>query len=105
MSILVERFFKKENVTLHLETLELSQGEKEKILKLVDELVELRFLDKVLGQLAEKDKELFLEQLHGGSSVMIAEFLREKIQDVERLLLEEAKMLEEEVLADIKSLK
>jgi len=105
MSILVEGYFKKEKILIELEGLDLQNEEKSKILKMADELAELRLLDSVLEKLEERDKELFLEQMHGGSAEIVAEFLRERIKNIEGLLLERARLLEDEIVEDIRSLR
>lgn len=104
MSVLIEVFFKKENILSELTSLEIQPDEKEKLLKMADEIAELRFLDLILGKLEEKDKELFLEQVHGSTPEILAEFLREKIENIEELLKEHAQILENEILEDIRSL-
>ena len=104
MSILVEGYFKKEKILFELEELDLQNDEKGRILKMADELAELRLLDAVLEKLEVKDKELFLEQMHGGSIEVTAEFLRERIKNIEGSLLERARLLEEEIIKDIRSL-
>ena len=104
MSMLVEGYFKKEKILIELEELDLQNDEKGRILKMTDELAELRLLDAVLEKLEAKDKELFLEQIHGGSVEVTAEFLRERIKDIEEVLLERARLLEEEIIRDIRSL-
>ena len=105
MSILVEGYFKKEKILIELEGLDLQNEEKSKIIKMADELAELRLLDSVLEKLEERDKELFLEQMHGGSAEIVAEFLRERIKNIEGLLLERARLLEDEIVEDIRSLR
>lgn len=104
MSILVEGFFKKEKIILELETLSIEKGEKEKILKIVDEIAELKLLDAVLERLESKDKELFMEQLHGGSAQIVAQILREKIENIEDVLVKKARVLEDEIIEDIRNL-
>lgn len=104
MSALVEAFFKKENISAELASLKLQEQEKEKLLKLADDLAELRFLDIILEKLEEKDKELFLEQIHGGTAEVLAEFLREKIEDIEEVLSDHARALEIEIIEDIRNL-
>jgi hypothetical protein len=104
MSILIETFFKKENIMSELDTLDIHDEEREKLLKTADEIAELRFLHAILDRLEERDKELFLEQVHGGTSEILAEFLREKIENVEELLLKYADELEGEILKDIRNL-
>ncbi len=105
MSILIESFVSWEKVNLELEHLDLQAEEKEKIMKMAQEFVELKLLDIVLEKLEERDKELFMEQLHGGSVEIAAELLREKIAGIEELLNEHARLLEAEILEDIHSLK
>ncbi len=105
MSILVEGYFKKEKILIELEGLDLQNEEKIEIIKMADELAELRLLDSVLEKLEERDKELFLEQMHGGSAEIGAEFLRERIKNIEGLLLERARLLEDEIVEDIRSLR
>ena len=105
MSALVEAFFEKKNIILELNMLAIENDEREKLLKITDELAELRFLNVILGKLEEKDKELFLEQVHNGQPEILAEFLREKLGDVEELIKEHAVDLEQEVVNDIRSLR
>jgi len=105
MNILVEGFFKKDKIILELETLSIEKDEKEKILKLVDEIAELKLLDVIFEKLESKDKELFMEQLHGGSAQVVAQLLREKIENIEDVLVERAQILEKEIVADIRNLR
>lgn len=105
MSALVEAFFKKDNIILELNMLDIKDDEREKLLKLADDLAELRFLNVILGKLEEKDKELFLDQIHSGQPEILAEFLREKIDDVEELIKKHAVDLEQEVIEDIRDLR
>ena len=105
MSALVEAFFKKDNIILELNMLDIKEDEREKLLKLADDLAELRFLNVILGKLEEKDKELFLDQIHSGQPEILAEFLREKIDDVEELIKKHAVDLEQEVIEDIRDLR
>ncbi|MCH7541454.1 hypothetical protein IH981_01595 [Patescibacteria group bacterium] len=105
MSILIEGYFKKEKILVELDALDLKRRERNEILKMADELAELRLLDSILERLEAKDKELFLEQMHGGSAAVIAQFLREKISNIEEILSERARGLEEEIVEDIRSLR
>ena len=105
MSALVEAFFKKDTIILELNMLDIKDDEREKLLKLADDLAELRFLNVILGKLEEKDKELFLDQIHSGQPEILAEFLREKIDDVEELIKKHAVDLEQEVIEDIRDLR
>lgn len=97
-------FFKKENIILELDKLNLEKSERERLLGLVDELVEYKLVNLVLEKLESRDKELFLEQLSAGSAEIFIEFLRNKIQNAEEILVEHSKNLEAEILADIKEL-
>ena len=105
MSILIEGYFKKEKILVELDALDLKRRERNEILKMADELAELRLLDSILERLEAKDKELFLEQMHGGSAAVIAQFLREKISNIEEILSERARGLEDEIVEDIRSLR
>lgn len=105
MSILVEAYFKKGKILVELDALDLKRQERNEILKMADELAELRLLDSILERLEARDKELFLEQMRGGSAAVIAEFLREKINDIEEVLSERARGLEDEIVEDIRSLR
>ena len=105
MSALVEAFFERKNIILELNMLGIKDDEREKLLKITDELAELRFLNVILGKLEDKDKELFLEQVHSGRPEILAEFLREKIGNVEELVKDHAVELEQEVIGDIRSLR
>ena len=56
MNILVEGIFKKDKIILELETLTIEKDERKKILKLVDEIAELKLLDVIFEKLESKDK-------------------------------------------------
>ena len=45
-----------------------------------------------------------MEQLHGGSDQIVAQILREKIENVEDVLEKRAKVLEDEIIGDIRNL-
>ena len=72
---------------------------------MADEIAEVRLIDLILERLEKKDKELFLEQLESGASEVFIEFLREKIENIEVVLARAAKVLENEIIEDIRSLK
>ncbi len=104
MSILIETFFKKDNIIIELENLNMEKSEKEQILKIADELADYQFLNAILDKLEEKDKEIFLERMHGGTPEGVAEFLHERIEGIEEVLKENARALELEIIEDIRSL-
>jgi len=105
MSILATFFFKKDNIVLELEKLEFEENERAQLLNIIEEIVELRLIDHILDKLDERDKELFLQQLHSGTVEVFAEFLREKIQSAEEIMTEYAILLEKEILEDLKNFK
>jgi hypothetical protein len=105
MSSIATFFLKKDNIILELQTLNISKDEQERLLKMADEIAEVRLIDLILERLEERDRELFLEQLQVGASEVFIEFLRDKIEDIEMLLTEAAKVLENEIIEDIRSLK
>lgn len=105
MSSIATFFLKKDNIILELQTLNISKDEQEKLLKMADEIAEVRLIDLILERLEERDRELFLEQLQVGASEVFIEFLRDKIADIEILLTEASKVLEDEIIEDIRSLK
>lgn len=105
MSILAAFFFKKDNIVLELEKLEFEENERVQLLNTIEEIVELRLIDHILDKLDERDKELFLQQLHSGTIEVFAEFLREKIRSAEEIMTEYAILLEKEILEDLKHFK
>lgn len=105
MSFLIETFFNKENIIVEINSLNVEDHERENLLKMADELAEYRFLNAVLGKLEEKDKEIFLDYLHGGTPEVVAEFLHKRIEGIEEVLKEHGKALEYEILEDIRSIK
>jgi len=105
MSSIATFFLKKDNIILELQTLDISKDEQEKLLKMADEIAEVRLIDLILERLEERDRELFLEQLQIGASEVFIEFLRDKIADIESILTEQASVLENEIIEDIRSLK
>ena len=105
MSFLIKTFFNKENIIVEINSLDVENHEREKLLKMTDELAEHRFLNAVLDNLKEKDKEIFLDYLHGGTPEIVAEFLHRRIEGIEEILKEHGKALEYEIIGDIKSIK
>lgn len=105
MSFLIKTFFNKENIIVEINSLDVENHEREKLLKMTDELAEHRFLNAVLDNLKEKDKEIFLDYLHGGTPEIVAEFLHRRIEGIEEILKEHGKALEYEIIEDIKSIK
>ena len=105
MSFLIETFFNKDNIIIEINSLDVENYEREKLLKMADELAENRFLNAVLDNLKEQDKEIFLDYLNGGTPELVAEFLHQRIEGIEEVLKEHGKALEYEILEDIKSIK
>ena len=105
MSVLIEAFLQKQSILDELTTLDIFEEEKEKLMKTIGDIAELRLLQAILERLEEKDKELFMEQIHSGTPEIVTEFLRDRIENIEEMLLEYAKVLEQEILEDIRSLK
>ena len=104
MKMLSVLFLKKDNIILELEKLEMQKMEKKKLVDVLDELVEYRLVNMVMSKLEKKDKELFIEQLYSGSAEIFIEFLRERIENCEKVLGQYSKELEAEILEDIASL-
>jgi len=104
MSIFTDTYLDKGQIILELDALEIQTDEKNKLLKVIEEIAELRFIDTILEKLDAKDKELFLEQLHNGSLEIATEVLRERIENLEELLRGRAKAVEREILQDIKTI-
>ena len=105
MSFLIETFFNKENIIIEINSLNVENHEREKLLRMTDELAEHRFLNAVLDNLKEQDKEIFLDYLNGETPEIVAEFLHRRIEGVEEILKEHGKALEYEILEDIRSIK
>jgi len=105
MNTFVEAFLNKTDLEKEFKDLSLSRGERETLIKTIEELARYKILNVVLDKLETKDKELFLRQLQSGSEEMLIETLREKIENVEGLLRNEIKEVEKDVLADISQIK
>lgn len=97
-------FFKKDNVVLELEKLQIRRGERDALLNLLYEVVEYKLMNFVMLRLDEKDKKIFIDYLQTGSREIFIEFLRDKTNNFEQTLAECSKELEMEFLEDIKSL-
>lgn len=101
---LLSVYLNKEIIILELDKLEMNKDERDNLLEMADEIAEYRFINEILKRLEEKDKQLFMEQLRKGSAEIFVEFLREKIENVETVLSRQSKVLEAEILDDIRSL-
>ena len=105
MSILIEAFFKKENIYRKLQDFDIEDEERKKLLDIADEIAHLRLLQAIMDRLEKEDKFLFLTQLREGTAENLIMFLRERIEGVEEVLKGQAEILESEILGDIESLK
>lgn len=105
MSILVETFLDKKNIVLELDALAINKEQKDQVLKIIEDLAEIKAIKIILERLESRDKELFLEQLYSGDATLFIEYLREKIENVEAILQAELQFLQKEIVEDIRGLK
>mgnify|MGYP001559135925 CR=1 FL=1 len=100
MSILVKNFVNNPRVVIAINNLELSEKEKIKLTETVVLLYHQKLLTLFLEKLVEEDKKLFIEALFGSSQIEAIRFLREKIDDIEKVVEVAIFELEEQILVD-----
>ncbi len=82
-----------------------SPQEKERVHHLIEETVHYHVLTVILDHLPERHHEEFLRQFHEAPyHEGLWDFLKEKAEDIEKLLGEEIKKIEKEILTEVKSL-
>ncbi|HET9946980.1 MAG TPA: hypothetical protein VFQ63_02860 [Patescibacteria group bacterium] len=94
-----------DSLHIALESLEVSQEEKEHLEMLVDSSLYHTILNAILSELSESDKRLFLEQLLSENDDEILSFLSKKIDHIEDKIKTAADSLIEELHKDIEETK
>lgn len=86
--------------------LDLKEEERAEILNILEEIYIHKLVDRVLYELeSEDEKKLFLKILAAEAQIELAQFLKEKIENIEEKLQEEVKGLTEELILEIKELR
>lgn len=91
-------------VDSHVKSIAESMEEREELWQLVDELVHHRVMDLILGHLPEAHHEEFMEKFtEFPYEERLFIYLNEKTgKDLEKVITEEMKILEDEILSDLK---
>ena len=94
-----------EEVELTIKKFTSTKEEKEELWQIVDEMVQHRVLDFILGKLPEKEHEDFLTKFHAAPyDEGIINYLKEKIgQNIEELIRQEIGSLAYEILEELGS--
>ncbi|MDE2026052.1 MAG: hypothetical protein KGJ07_06155 [Patescibacteria group bacterium] len=88
-----------------LETLAMSEGEKEHLVTIIHASVHTVVLDVILSEVPKEDKHLFLEHVYTSTHRDIWKFLKKRSVNIEDKIRKAVKELKKEFLADIANLK
>jgi hypothetical protein len=93
-----------EEVEAEIKNIAESPEEREELWQIVDEIIHMRMLELFLNKLSEEHHDEFLEKFHKRPhDESLLGYLKEKInEDVEEFVKKEIKLLEKEILRDIK---
>lgn len=91
-----------DTINAELDTLELSDREKQHLAMLFDSTLHHTILDAVLSQMSAQDKELFMQHLQSGDEQKIWDFLNARIDKIEDKIKTAAKDLKVKMHEDIK---
>ncbi|HEY4694487.1 MAG TPA: hypothetical protein VIH52_00820 [Candidatus Nanoarchaeia archaeon] len=105
MSLLVKHFVAEPKAIIALQTLELSSEERQKLAEAITLLYHQKLLNRFLEVLSEVDRKIFMEAFLDGTQERSFEFLHEKINNIELVVEEALKEIEEQILADFEELK
>ncbi len=93
------------SLSLELGNLKLSQEERVHLITLADANIHAEILDKVLSELSNEDKKVFLENLLHDEHDKTLSHLKEKVEDLEDKIRDSAENVKKELLEDIVKLK
>lgn len=94
-----------DSLVVTLNSMDLSDTEKEELLQIADSSIYHAVLDAVLSELSDKDKKLFLQHLLTDDHGKIWEFLHGKVSNIEDKIKKTADDLTEKLHEDIKDSK
>lgn len=101
--VFYDHLTKLEEIKVELGKYRLTSTEREEIFSLADEHLHHRVLDIILQHLPPEKHEVFLHKLHDGpQKPELLDYLKEDIQDIEKLITAEAEKVKKEILAEIK---
>ncbi|KKQ43406.1 MAG: hypothetical protein US60_C0002G0014 [Microgenomates group bacterium GW2011_GWC1_37_8] len=96
-----------EEIEVHIGNIAKTFEEKEEIWKLIDELIHYRVFNLILDHLPRDHNEEFIEKFHKAPyDGRLLTFINERTQqDMEKVIRQEIKLLENEILEEIKGYK
>lgn len=94
-----------DSIEVELQSLTLSNKEKEELLELAHVHLHQTIVDAILSHLTEVDKKSFLELLVAGEDEKIWDHLNSKVEKIEDKINEAAQKTKEELKSDIKKIK
>lgn len=90
---------------LEIDSLEISNSEKDHLKSLAESHVHHSVLDTILSKLSHDDKKLFLDHINTRDHEKIWKFLHARIEDVEERIKEAAANIKRELHKDLKDVK
>lgn len=94
-----------DSLVIALNTLNLSENEKEHLLEIADSSLYHTVLDAILSELSQEDKKTFLLHVAQEDDAKIWDFLNTKVQNIETKITLAADDLTEKLHKDIKEVK
>ncbi|HSX40077.1 MAG TPA: hypothetical protein VLF68_00530 [Candidatus Saccharimonadales bacterium] len=94
-----------QSLTLELESLELSQNEKDHLSKIAESSLHYTVLDIVLTSLPDEDKKTFLKHAASDDHEKTWKFVKDKVENAQEKIKNAAESLKKELQKDIEDLK
>jgi len=91
-----------ESLFLEIDSLEISDSEKEHLKSLAESHIHNSILDSIMSELNFDDKKMFVQHINTKNHDKIWEFLRSKIDDIEDKIKEAAQVVKKELHKDLK---
>lgn len=106
MSTILARYINIESIYAEISNLDLDEGQRVHLVKLIDSSLHHAILDEILSNLDSEDKNKFLKMLaEDPKNEKIVNFLNEKIENIEERIKKVADDLSEEMKKDIEEAK
>ena len=105
MLVFYERFIEIKPLEDEIHSLQISDEEKENLKFLSAEIFHHHALETILDALEENEKREFLKAVEGTTEINLAQLLKDKVTDYEKMLKDKLEKVRDEIVEEIKALK
>lgn len=94
-----------ESIIIELQDLNITEDERNHLIKLAEDNIHQEILDMILSNLSEYDKKVFLLHVANGSHDKVWKHLNSKVEDIEDKIVSTAEEIKKHLHKDIKEIK